>query len=161
MRLPRRLAGLLLSAGLALAACAISPLPFVAGTSRTAAVVWRNASGVHAGHVDFQSGVGLDLRLIVRTDASVLTLTRSRGEWTAVGPLAGRGWRGPENAAPPALLGWFSLAEAWEGAATVADGDTEVRTGRISVRYLREGGELSRFELVSVTGGERFRVSFN
>lgn len=150
------------AAALLLAGCALHPSPpvFRPTASRHALVTWRSGATALRADLDFQTGASGALRLLVVKDAPLLTLTRSGGEWTAAGPLAGRGWRGAWNAAPASLAGWLCLAEAYEGASSAPDGDSDVRTGRFSVRYAKRGAELRAFDLLDVATGGRFRVLF-
>ncbi|MDD5198847.1 MAG: hypothetical protein PHC88_03510 [Terrimicrobiaceae bacterium] len=149
------------AAAFLLAGCAIAPrAAFQPTASRHAIVTWRNGANLLVADMDFQTGANGALRLLVAKDAPLLALTRAGGEWTAVGPLARNGWRGAWNTAPAPLAGWLCLAEAYEGASAAPDGDSDVRTGRFSVRYAKHGADLQVFELLDVATGGRFRVHF-
>lgn len=158
MRVPLLLAAL---AGLGLSSCATPPTKnFVATTTRSGTVEWQRADRQISARVVFENGAQRDFRLVVGGEKSLLTLTRSGGEWSANGPFAGRGWRGVGSNAPAALADWMCIVEAFEGAAFAPAGGSDVRTVRFSVRYVKSGADLKTFELVVVATGERFRVSF-
>jgi hypothetical protein len=123
-------------------------------------VEWRREGVDLHTRVVFQSASPDDRRLVVGAERPLLTLTRRGGEWFAAGAIAGRAWRGPENTAPAVLAGWISLVEAFDGASSVPSGESDVRTGRFSVRYEKAGEELRAIELVTVATGDRFRVTF-
>lgn len=148
-------------AGFGLGACATPPAEsFAATTTRSSVVEWRRDSRQISARAIFEADARKNFRLVVDPDKSLLTLTRRDGEWTAAGPLAGRGWRGVGNAAPAAFAGWICLVEAFEGAPFAPAGGSDVRTGRFAVRYDKPADVLRSFELVVVATGDRFRVTF-
>jgi hypothetical protein len=148
-------------AGIGLSACATPPAKkFAATASRSGVVEWRRDGRQISAHAVFETGVAGAFRVVVGADKPVLVLTRSGGEWTASGPIASRGWHGAGNTAPATLAGWMCVAEAFEGAAFAPPGASDVRTGRFTVRYTKQGDVLAGFELVVVATGDRFRVSF-
>lgn len=133
---------------------------FVALESRPATVDWSSDGGLETLSLKFSRGAGDDVRMEVKHTKSVLTLTRRNGEWVASGVLSEGGWRGTWNTAPQKLGGWLCLAEAMDGAAHAPDGESEIRTGRMSVRYSKSGGVLRQIELAAVASDDRFRVRF-
>lgn len=161
-RQPRRwpVGGLLLGLALFVGCAVFSPPAFEAMETQTARVDWAHAGGAGTWPVTFETGEADLFRIVVLDEKPVLTLTRARGEWTATGPLARGTWRGTWNTAPPEVAGWLCLAEAFEGGRHAAEGVSEFRTGRMSVRYSRIAGELVEFELAAVASDDRFRVRF-
>jgi|GEM_PF-1042300 len=158
MRAPKLLA---LLAGLGLVSCATPPAEnFVATATRSGIVEWRRDGRQISARAAFETDARKNFRLVVGANEPLLVLTRREDEWTAAGPLAGRGWRGVGNSAPAAVAGWMCVVEAFEGAAFAPSGGSDVRTGRFTVRYAKRGDVLQGFELVVVATGDRFRVSF-
>jgi hypothetical protein len=144
-----------------LAGCVVMPPPsFTAIESRTAAVEWRHGGDPETFRVEFESGDADSLRIVVFREKRLLALVRVRGEWIATGALAHGGWRGTWNTAPPEISGWLCLAEAFDGGLHAPQGDSEFRTGRMSVRYSKSPEGLREFELAAVATNDRFRVRF-
>lgn len=139
---PHRGVALLIAAALALGGCrsARPDPPLTAATRGT--VEWAFGRGGGSAPVEFARNAAGDLRLTVGSKPPIV-VERIRGVWRV----------------PAVLADWQALAEAYEGAAHVPAGTTELRTARFSVRYERTDPTLRRLELVVTASGTRFRVT--
>jgi hypothetical protein len=99
-----------------LAGCATTPPEFQPTSSQRGLVNWRHGDESLTADVVFQKGAGGAVRLVASKGAILFMLTGADGVWTAAGPLARGGWRGPEKSAPAPLAGWICLAREWERA---------------------------------------------
>lgn len=143
------------------AGCAgVGQSSFQAVDSRRAVVEWRIGWDKTVLNAEFIQGDGDSARMVVSADRPLLVLTRTGGRWKATGVFVRGGWSGTWNTAPVQIAGWLTLAEAVEAGRELADGSREVRTGRMSVRYVKSGGALRNLELACVATDDRFRVIF-
>jgi hypothetical protein len=146
---------------LVLSACVTARQPaFQPATTNRALVNWKHGGESLTADVIFQKGSDGSIRILVRKETLLFTLTRLDGIWVAAGPLAHGGWRGQANAAPAVLGDWICLAEAMETATSTSAGGGARKMGRYTMQCVKRGGKTAEADVVVLATGSRFRALF-